>query len=73
MIISISSAIPAQVRNKLTAELSQPTWGPNTIGKMVVNKKPDGSKSPNLADSVMMLFGAARRRMKINPEAVRRA
>lgn len=73
MIISLSSAIPSQTLNKLTAELSQPTWGPNMIGKMVVNKKPDGSKSPNLADAVMMVMGAARRRMKINPEAVRRA
>lgn len=76
-IISISSSIPAKVRTKLTIELSQPTWGPNKIGKMVVNKKPDvegrKAKSPNLADVVMMLFGAARRRMVINPDVVRRA
>lgn len=76
-IISISSAIPPRVRTKLMTELSQPTWGPNKIGKMVVNKKPDvdgrKAKSPNMADVVMMLFGAARRRMVINPEAVRRA
>lgn len=76
-IISISSQIPPRVRTKLMTELSQPTWGPNKIGKMVVNKKPDiegrKAKSPNLADVVMMLFGAARRRMKINPEAVRHA
>lgn len=70
-IISLDSRLPLLV--KLTAELSQPTWGPNTTGHMVVNKKPDGSKSPNLADVVMMLFGAARRRMVINPEAVGRA
>lgn len=76
-IISISSEIPAKIRTKLMMELSQPTWGPNKTGKMVVNKKPDiegrKAKSPNLADVVMMLFGAARRRMIINPEAVRRA
>lgn len=76
-IISISSEIPPRVRTKLMTELSQPTWGPNKIGKMVVNKKPDvdgrKAKSPNMADVVMMLFGAARRRMRINPEAVRRA
>lgn len=70
-IISISSKLP--LLTKLIAELSQPTWGPNAIGKMVVNKKPDGSKSPNLADVVMMVTGAARRPMRINPEAVRRA
>ena len=76
-LISISSQIPAKVRTKLMVELSQPTWGPNKTGKMVVNKKPDvdgrKAKSPNMADVVMMLFGAARRRMVINPEAVRRA
>ena len=76
-LISISSKIPARVRSKLMTELSQPTWGPNKIGKMVVNKKPDiegrKAKSPNMADVVMMLFGAARRRMKISAEAVRRA
>lgn len=70
-LISIDGKLPNLA--KLTGELSQPTWGPNETGKMVVNKKPDGSKSPNLADAVMMLFGAARRRMIINPEAVRRA
>lgn len=70
-IISISKKLP--LLNKLVSELSQPTWGPNQIGKMVVNKKPDGSKSPNLADVVMMLNGAARRRMIISPETMRRA
>lgn len=73
MIISISGDLPRNVLTKLTAELSQPTWGPNTVGKMVVNKKPDGSKSPNLADAVMMVAGAARRRMVISEEALRRA
>lgn len=70
-IISLPSKLPSLT--KLIAELSQPTWGPNSIGKMVVNKKPDGTKSPNLADAVMMVNGAARRPMKINPLAVRRA
>ena len=58
---------------KLTAELSQPTWGPNTTGKMVVDKSPDGTRSPNLADSVMMLLGSTRRAMTISDEAVRAA
>lgn len=42
--------------NKLTAELSQPTYGQNQIGKMLINKKPDGMPSPNLADGAMMRF-----------------
>ena len=40
----------------LTTELSQPTYTKNTAGKIVINKKPDGTKSPNLADMVMMAF-----------------
>lgn len=77
-LISINTAtIPPKVRTKLAMELSQPTWTANGTGKMVVDKRPKVNgrkqKSPNMADVVMMLFGAARRRMKINPEAVRRA
>lgn len=40
--------------HKLTAELSQPTFGPNGVGKLVINKKPDKQPSPNLADAVMI-------------------
>lgn len=40
----------------LARELSQPTWGLNTAGKVIINKKPDGSKSPNLADGAMIYF-----------------
>lgn len=63
-IISLCSKMP--LLNKLTTELSQPTWGPNETGKMVVDKQPDDAKSPNLADAVMMLKSGARRRMIIN-------
>ena len=63
-IISLCSKMP--LLQKLTTELSQPTWEPNQIGKMVVNKQPDDSKSPNLADAVMMVKSGARRRMIIN-------
>lgn len=53
-LISISSRIPALA--KLTAELSQPTYLENGAGKLLIDKAPDGSKSPNLADSVMIVF-----------------
>lgn len=56
--------------NKLCAELSQPTWGPNTIGKMVVDKAPDDTKSPNLGDGVMMKFSPFRAPMRINRGAL---
>ena len=53
-IISLSSALPEL--KKLTGELSQPTYALNGVGKVAVNKKPDGTKSPNLADSVMIAY-----------------
>lgn len=53
-IISIPSSLP-EYRN-LIVELSQPTYYQNDVGKIIVDKTPDGMKSPNLADTVMMLF-----------------
>jgi phage terminase large subunit len=50
---------------RLRGELSQPTYSQNTIGKMSIDKKPDGTKSPNLADSVMILFAPLQAKMKI--------
>jgi phage terminase large subunit len=40
----------------LTMELSQPTYKLNTAGKIIVNKAPDGTRSPNCADAVMIAF-----------------
>lgn len=53
-IISISGTLAK--KNKLIVELSQPTYSVNGVGKIVVDKKPDGTKSPNLADSVMIAY-----------------
>lgn len=53
-IISISGSMP--LKNKLIVELSQPTYSVNGVGKIVVDKKPDGTKSPNLADSTMIAY-----------------
>jgi phage terminase large subunit len=41
---------------QLTMELSQPTYSINTAGKVVIDKKPEGTKSPNLADMVVIAF-----------------
>jgi hypothetical protein len=40
-------------------ELSQPTFSVNAAGKILVDKAPDGSRSPNLADSVMITYQPA--------------
>jgi len=53
-IISISSKLP--LLTKLLMELSQPTFQMNTIGKLVIDKTPEGVKSPNLYDATMMRF-----------------
>lgn len=63
-LISISPDLPAPLRGKLIAELSQPTWRPNSAGLLVVDKSPDGSKSPNYADSVMMARAPTPRRKR---------
>lgn len=64
-IISISSNL--KDKNKLISELSQPTYSINNAGKIIVDKQPDGMRSPNLADSVMMAFAPIQTVMRINP------
>jgi len=39
---------------ELKSELSQVTYKSNPAGKVVINKAPDGQRSPNLADAVMI-------------------
>lgn len=57
MIISLSTEdIDAKELALLTSELSQPTYTKNGVGKILVNKQPDGTASPNRADSVMICF-----------------
>lgn len=71
-IISISSTIPELT--KLTSELSQPTYSLNRVGKIVVDKAPEGAESPNLADSVMIRNASGLNPpMRVNPATVRRA
>lgn len=64
-LISISEDIPAGTRTKLIAQLSQPTYSINTVGKVVIDKTPDGTRSPNDADSVMILYAPEERRSSI--------
>ena len=59
-IISIPSTLTDY--QKLVTELSQPTYSQNAVGKIVVDKQPDGSKSPNKADSVMIAYAPTSKR-----------
>ncbi len=68
-IICIPSTLP--YLTKLVQELSQPTYSQDALGKMLINKAPPGSKSPNLADAVMMRFAQVERApMKISDSAL---
>lgn len=42
--------------DELQDELSQPQQKPSQTGKVMVDKQPDGTPSPNKGDSVMMVF-----------------
>jgi phage terminase large subunit len=70
-IISIDSTLKEKL--KLMGELSQATYKKNDAGKMVINKKPEGSPSPNLADGVVILFAPGNRPMKIDSGVLARA
>jgi hypothetical protein len=65
-LISISSAVTdsegKNLLQKLVAELSQPTYYEAELsGKMYVDKLPDGARSPNLADAVMIAFAPTKK------------
>lgn len=72
-LISIASGFAE--RGRLVIELSQPVWATSKRGKVMVDKCPVGTKtevrkaikSPNLADTVMMLFAPRRTSMVIHP------
>lgn len=71
-IISISGTLP--LRSKLLGELSQVTYSINGVGKLLIDKAPDGTRSPNLADVVMIKFSTVSRGpMRINAGLLARA
>lgn len=53
-LISLAPDLP--LLNKLCGELSRPTYSKTTAGKIIIDKKPNGTASPNLADMLMILF-----------------
>lgn len=65
-ILSISSK--CQLYMHLIAEMSQATYKTNEVGKIVINKKPEGMPSPNLADALMIRFAPGERRVVVTRE-----
>ncbi len=56
-LISLSNAdLDSNELAQLMIELSQPTYKKNGTGKLLVDKQPDGTTSPNRADAVMICF-----------------
>ena len=53
-LISIDSSLDEL--EELKEELSQPTYKHNSRGKTMINKKPEGAKSPNRFDAVKQVF-----------------
>lgn len=52
--ISLDSAM--RLLQQIKKELAQPTTSKNSNMKSVIDKKPDGTKSPNLADAGVMMY-----------------
>ena len=57
-IVSLDSSMP--LLYKLVSELSQATAILSKRGKVMINKTPDGMKSPNLADAVVIRLSATK-------------
>jgi phage terminase large subunit len=54
-VLSLSSTLPNLPR--LLMEFSQATYTKNAAGKIIIDKTPDGTRSPNMADACIMLKG----------------
>ncbi len=59
LLISIDPNLPQL--EQLISELAQPTFSLNSVGRVVIDKQPPGTKSPNLGDSVVMAFAPRER------------
>lgn len=62
-IISIDPKIRELLQ--LQMELSQPTYSVNLVGKICIDKAPDGTSSPNLADAVMIAYQPQSRALEV--------
>ena len=67
-LISLDSSIPKL--RQLMRELSQPIMKKSSDLRLLVDKKPEGSRSPNMADSIMMNFFPARLPIIVTQEAL---
>lgn len=57
--VSISRSIPETIIQEIVAEVSQPTRKESQAGKMLIDKSPNGSSSPNIGDAIIMVLNPA--------------
>lgn len=57
-IISIPSTLPEL--SLLLVQMSQPTFNRNAVGKLYIDKAPDGAASPDMFDALLMAFSPFR-------------
>ena len=69
-IISINPEMPKDKQRQLVAELSQAVRKETTAGKMVIDKSPNGARSPNAADSIIIASFPAEQAMVVSEEAM---
>ncbi len=60
-LISLSSEEIGKSLPLVITELSQPTYASNSAGKITIDKTPDDKPSPNMYDSIMMVFAQIKR------------
>lgn len=70
-LISISSKLPKL--QQVMRELSQPVMVHDGKLRLIVDKKPEGAKSPNMGDSIMMNYYPVHLPMVINPDVIARS
>lgn len=72
-LISLPSSLP--LIRKIQKELSQATVSTNTRMKLIVDKSPEGTRSPNLADAIMMMFWPLKgvRPLNVSTDVLQRA
>lgn len=62
-LISLDSTLPNL--HAIQMELTQPVHKYNQVGKVLVDKKPEGSLSPNLADAIVIAYNPIRKSVGI--------
>ncbi len=67
-LISLPSDLP--LLRQIEKELSQPTIGQSGRLKLIVNKTPEGTRSPNLGDGIMMAYWPIKRPQMIITPAI---